>query len=101
LLKITQLCWRHCAKVEAILRLCKAWYVQIYVGHGVGHELHEKPDIPNYGQKGTGPKLLIGMTIAIEPMAALGGDSVTVDSDGWTVRTADGSMAAHFEDTVL
>lgn len=89
------------AEVEAVLRSAKLGIVRDYVGHGVGHELHEKPDIPNYGHKGTGPKLQSGMTIAIEPMATLGTDRVSVDNDGWTVRSADGSMAAHFEDTVL
>ena len=71
------------------------------VGHGVGHELHEDPNIPNYGQKNTGPVLKAGMTIAIEPMAALGSEKIIEDEDGWTIRTADGSMSAHFEHTVL
>ena len=75
--------------------------VRDLVGHGVGHELHEEPNIPNYGSKGTGPVLLAGMTIAIEPMATLGGHGVFIDQDGWTVRTKDGSRAAHFEHTVL
>jgi methionyl aminopeptidase len=75
--------------------------VRDLVGHGVGHELHEDPNIPNYGQKNTGPMLKSGMTIAIEPMATLGSDKIVEDDDGWTIRTADGSMSAHFEHTVL
>lgn len=75
--------------------------VRDLVGHGVGHQLHEEPDIPNYGFAGSGPVLKAGMTIAIEPMATLGTHAVTVDDDQWTIRTADGSLAAHFENTVL
>ncbi|HUY53060.1 MAG TPA: type I methionyl aminopeptidase [Candidatus Dormibacteraeota bacterium] len=71
------------------------------VGHGVGYNLHEEPNIPNYGPKNTGPILRSGMTIAIEPMATLGSYQVIQDEDGWTIRTADGSMAAHFEHTIL
>lgn len=89
------------SRIESIMRDAKLGIVREYVGHGVGHELHEEPNIPNYGQKGTGPILRSGMTIAIEPMATLGDDAVTVDDDEWTVRTKDGSIAAHFEDTVL
>lgn len=89
---------------EAVQRvLDKGSYgiVRDLVGHGVGHNLHEDPNIPNYGRKGTGPRLVSGMTIAIEPMATLGGYEVFTDQDGWTVRTVDGSLAAHFEHTVL
>ena len=75
--------------------------VRDLVGHGVGHELHEDPNIPNYGQKNTGPILKAGMTIAIEPMATLAGGKIVEDEDGWTIRTADGSMSAHFEHTIL
>lgn len=75
--------------------------VRDLVGHGVGHQLHEEPDIPNYGFAGSGPVLKAGMTVAIEPMATLGTHSVTVDDDQWTIRTADGSLACHFENTVL
>ncbi|MFZ1323960.1 MAG: type I methionyl aminopeptidase [Candidatus Saccharimonadales bacterium] len=75
--------------------------VRDLVGHGVGHQLHEEPDIPNYGFAGSGPVLKAGMTIAIEPMATLGTHAVTVDDDHWTIRTADGSLAAHFENTIL
>lgn len=75
--------------------------VRDLVGHGVGHSLHEMPNIPNFGRAGTGPKLKAGMTIAIEPMVTLGTHQVSVDTDGWTVRTTDGSLAAHFEHTIL
>ncbi|HUP26381.1 MAG TPA: M24 family metallopeptidase, partial [Candidatus Limnocylindrales bacterium] len=75
--------------------------VRDLVGHGVGHQLHEDPNIPNYGKKGTGPTLVAGMTVAIEPMATLGDYRIKTDADGWTIRTADGSIAAHFEHTIL
>jgi methionyl aminopeptidase len=75
--------------------------VRELVGHGVGHELHEEPNIPNYGSKNQGPILKKGMTIAIEPMATLGTHQVYVASDGWTVLTLDHSWAVHFEHTVL
>jgi len=75
--------------------------VRDLVGHGVGHKLHEDPNIPNYGRKGTGMALKTGMTVAIEPMATLGGHKVTVSDDGWTVLTTDRSLSAHFEHTVL
>ena len=69
-------------------------------GHGVGYELHEEPLIPNYGRPGTGMRLEEGMVLALEPMATLGGQRVVLDDDEWTFRTADGSLAAHFEHTV-
>lgn len=75
--------------------------VRDLVGHGVGHHLHEDPNIPNYGHAGSGPVLQAGMTIAIEPMATLGGYQVTMDDDNWTIRTKDRSLAAHFEHTIL
>ncbi|MEI7758567.1 MAG: type I methionyl aminopeptidase [bacterium] len=75
--------------------------VRDLVGHGVGHDLHEDPNIPNYGHRGQGPILRKNMTIAIEPMATLGGYEVKVGSDGWTILTGDGSRSAHFEHTVL
>jgi len=75
--------------------------VRDLVGHGVGHDLHEDPNIPNYGHRGQGPILRKNMTIAIEPMATLGGYEVKVGRDGWTILTADGSRSAHFEHTVL
>jgi len=75
--------------------------VRQYVGHGVGRELHESPEVPNFGSPGRGPRLVAGMTIAIEPMINLKGHDVRVLPDGWTVLTASGSMSAHFEHTVL
>jgi methionyl aminopeptidase len=69
-------------------------------GHGVGKLLHEEPQIPNYGRKGSGTLIKNGMTLAIEPMINLGTYKVTVDNDGWTVRTADGLPSAHFEHTI-
>lgn len=75
--------------------------VRDLVGHGVGHHVHEEPNIPNYGIAGAGPRLYAGMTIAIEPMATRGGHKVSVDADGWTIRTVDRSRSAHFENTVL
>ncbi len=89
------------AVVEEILNRNNYGIVRDLVGHGVGHELHEDPNIPNYGKKGHGTRLSAGMTIAIEPMATLGDFKVFTDLDGWTVRTHDGSRAAHFEHTVL
>ncbi|GIU95600.1 MAG: type I methionyl aminopeptidase [Gaiellaceae bacterium] len=74
--------------------------VRSLVGHGVGRYYHEDPHIPNYGEPGRGPRLSEGMTIAIEPMITAGSSEVVVADDGWTISTADGSMAAHFEHTV-
>lgn len=87
--------------VQKVLDKQRYGIVRDLVGHGVGHDVHEDPNIPNYGCKNTGPKLAAGMTLAIEPMATLGGDGVVLDPDGWTVRTRDGSWSAHFEHTVL
>ncbi|HEX7368114.1 MAG TPA: type I methionyl aminopeptidase [Candidatus Saccharimonadales bacterium] len=89
------------AAVEAVLKRWHYGIVRDLVGHGVGHELHEDPNIPNYGRANTGPWLDKGMTIAIEPMATLGTERVYVADDDWTILTADGSWAAHFEHTVL
>lgn len=89
------------AAVESVLQSAKLGIVRDLVGHGVGHELHESPDIPNYGRLGTGPWLQAGMTIAIEPMATLGVDNVYLADDNWTILTYDGSRSAHFEHTVL
>jgi methionyl aminopeptidase len=74
--------------------------VRSLVGHGVGRHYHEDPHIPNFGAPGRGPRLSEGMTIAIEPMITAGGPEVVVSEDGWTISTADGSLAAHFEHTV-
>ena len=74
--------------------------VKRYIGHGIGHELHESPDVPNYGTPGRGTRLCAGMVLAIEPMVNIGGETVRELSDGWTVKTADGSLSAHYENTV-
>lgn len=74
--------------------------VKRYIGHGVGHELHELPDVPNYGTPGRGTRLCTGMTIAIEPMVNVGVEDVREMSDGWTVKTLDGKLSAHYENTV-
>lgn len=74
--------------------------VRNYVGHGVGAKLHEDPEVPNFGKAGRGPRLVTGMTIAIEPMINAVGDEVKVLPDGWTVLTRSGSLSAHFEHTV-
>jgi methionyl aminopeptidase len=74
--------------------------VREFVGHGIGEELHEDPQVPNYGQPGRGPRLAEGMVIAIEPMVAMGRPDVRILPDGWTAVTRDGSLAAHFEHTV-
>ena len=75
--------------------------VREYVGHGVGTEMHEAPEIPNYGLPGRGPRLLRGMTIAVEPMVNAGSAAIQQMSDGWTVKTLDGKWAAHYENTLL
>ena len=74
--------------------------VRPFVGHGIGQAMHEEPQVPNYGRPGSGMVIETGMCFAIEPMFTLGDDEVVVDDDGWTVRTADRSLAAHFENTV-
>jgi methionyl aminopeptidase len=75
--------------------------VRDLIGHGVGKMLHEDPNIPNFGVSGTGPMLKRGMVLAIEPMSTMGGYSVKTAEDGWSILTIDGSLSAHFEDTVL
>ena len=74
--------------------------VKRYIGHGVGHELHESPDVPNYGTAGRGTRLCAGMTLAIEPMVNVGTEEVYELADGWTVKTRDSSLSAHYENTV-
>ena len=89
------------AAVEATLDKAKLGIVRELVGHGVGHEMHMPPEVPNWGKKGRGTTLAVGDTIAIEPMATLGGEKIFTGDDGWTISTRDGSLAAHFEHTVL
>jgi methionyl aminopeptidase len=87
--------------IQSVLDTKGYGIVQDLVGHGVGHQLHEDPNVPNYGHPGTGDVVSSGMTIAIEPMATLGTYKVFVKEDNWTIVTQDGSWAAHFEHTVL
>ena len=75
--------------------------VRNYCGHGIGRELHESPEVPNYGKPGHGPRLVSGMTFCIEPMINAKGDDVRVLRDGWTVVTANGSLSAHFEHAIV
>lgn len=89
------------AAIEKVLKDAKLGIVRELVGHGIGHEMHDGIEIPNYGKKGTGGLLKPGDTIAIEPMATLGGEKIATEDDGWTISTWDGSLAAHFEHTVL
>lgn len=89
------------AAIQAVLEEYKLGIVRELVGHGVGHSLHEDPEIPNYGRAGTGPTLKAGMTIAIEPITTLGSPRIFQAHDGWTLLTQDGSRSAQFEHTVL
>ena len=88
------------AAVEAVALVHGYGVVRDFVGHGVGTALHEEPQIPNYGPAGRGSLLKAGMVLAIEPMFNLGRAEVSVDGDGWTVRTRDRSVSAHFEHTI-
>ena len=88
------------AAIEALAVENGFGIVRPFVGHGIGTRMHEEPQVPNYGRPGHGMRLEVGMCLAIEPMFTLGGDEVRVLDDGWTVVTADGSISAHFEDTV-
>ena len=72
-----------------------------YIGHGIGRELHEQPDVPNFGTAGRGTRLCAGMALAIEPMVNVGSEEVYEMPDGWTVKTRDGSLSAHYENTVV
>ncbi|PID32807.1 type I methionyl aminopeptidase [Candidatus Saccharibacteria bacterium] len=89
--------------IESVLKKGKLGIIRDIVGHGVGLKMHMPPEIPNYGHKGRGILLKPGDTIAIEPMATLGGEKILSDSDGsgWTIATYDGSLSAHFEHTIL
>jgi methionyl aminopeptidase len=90
-----------CSAIEEVVVASGMSVVRDFVGHGVGRKLHEEPQIPNYGKRGTGPKLKAGMTLAIEPMVNLGGAAVRVLEDQWTVVAVDGKPSAHCEHTVL
>ena len=83
--------------LKAITRLGLLYTSRKYVGHGVGRNLHESPDVPNYGTAGHGIRLAAGMTLAIEPMVNAKGEDVKVMKDGWTVKTVSGSLSAHLD----
>jgi len=89
------------AAIQGVVEPLGLGIVREFVGHGVGRRMHEEPQVPNWGKKGVGPRLLPGMALAIEPMITLGSPRIAMDPDGWTARTRDGSPAAHFEHTVL
>ncbi|MDQ6623583.1 MAG: type I methionyl aminopeptidase [Verrucomicrobiota bacterium] len=90
-----------CAEIENEAVAHGFSVVREFVGHGVGRKLHEEPQVPNYGKRGSGPRMKAGMTLAIEPMINGGSAAVRLLDDGWTVCTADGMPSAHFEHTVL
>jgi methionyl aminopeptidase len=87
--------------IERVLRAGKLGIVRELVGHGIGQSYHMPPDIPNYGVRGQGQLMRVGDTVCIEPMATLGREQIKLSRDGWTYRTKDGSLAAHFEHTIL
>ncbi len=89
------------AAVESVLSRAKLGIIRELVGHGVGLEMHMPPEVPNWGRAGSGVQLHVGDTIAIEPMATLGGARIRTEDDDWTISTRDGSLAAHFEHTIL
>ena len=88
------------AAIQEVIESAGYGVVRGYVGHGVGREMHEAPNMPNHGRRGSGMKMRPGMVLALEPMATVGRPATTVLDDGWTVCTEDGSLAAHFEHTI-
>ncbi|MCU0857109.1 MAG: type I methionyl aminopeptidase [Pontiellaceae bacterium] len=86
--------------IQTVVEAAGFSVVREFVGHGIGRDMHEEPQIPNFGKPGRGPKLKPGMTLAIEPMVNMGGSKVKVLQDDWTAVTCDGSLSAHFEHTV-
>jgi methionyl aminopeptidase len=86
--------------IESVAQQHGYGVVRPFVGHGIGTSMHEEPQVPNYGRAGTGLRIEAGMCFAIEPMFTLGADDIYVEDDGWTVRTTDGSLAAHFENSL-
>lgn len=88
------------AAIQEVVESSGYWVIREFVGHGIGREFHEGPEVPNYGRAGTGPVLRPGLVLAIEPMVSLQRTTVSIADDGWTASTADGSLAAHFEHTV-
>ena len=88
------------ASIQEVIELAGYGVVRGYVGHGVGRDMHEAPNMPNYGKRGTGMRMRRGMVVALEPMATVGAPATKVLEDGWTVATQDGGLSAHFEHTV-
>jgi methionyl aminopeptidase len=88
------------AAIQGVIEAAGYWAVREFVGHGIGRQFHEPPEVPNYGRAGTGPILRPGLVVAIEPMVTERRTKMTILSDGWTAPTANGSLAAHFEHTV-
>lgn len=88
------------AAIQRVVEEAGFWVVREFVGHGIGSEFHEAPEVPNYGRAGTGPVLRPGLVLAIEPMVTQRRTKVVILDDGWTAPTADGSLSAHFEHTV-
>lgn len=88
------------AAIQNVVEKAGFWVIREFVGHGIGQDFHESPEVPNFGRAGTGPILRPGLVLAIEPMVAERRTSVSILADGWTAPTADGSLAAHFEHTV-
>ena len=88
------------AAIQDVVEAAGYWVIREFVGHGIGAEFHESPEVPNYGKRGTGPKLRPGVVLAIEPMVAQSRTKVHILEDEWTAPTANGSLAAHFEHTV-
>ena len=88
------------AAVQKLVEEAGLTIVRRFVGHGIGRTMHESPQVPNFGRPGGGPELMPGTTLAIEPMVNIGSAGVVFDTDGWTARTDDGSLSAHFEHTV-
>lgn len=86
--------------VQTIVEQAGFSVVREYVGHAIGRAMHEKPEVPNYGKRGTGPRLRVGNVFAVEPMVTAGRPDTSLRDDGWTVTTADGSLAAHWEHTI-
>ena len=88
------------AAIQEVIESAGYGVVRGYVGHGVGRDMHEAPNMPNHGRRGAGMRMRPGMVLALEPMATLGDPATTVLEDGWTVSTKDGSLSAHFEHTI-
>ena len=86
--------------IQDAAEACGYSVVRSFVGHGIGRELHEPPQVPNFGRAGRGPRLRVGMVLAVEPMVNLGTAAVEILEDGWTATTADRKLSAHFEHTV-